>query len=111
MASNFRVEHINFYVVDFNTTYHAILGWPALAKFMAKSHYTYLSLSLAEAINLSIQMASMVTDAKTVPADDLEIPVLEPPYASAMSKETKEVGLGLDDPTKITKIGAHLDPK
>ena len=25
-ASNYRVEHINFYVADFNTTYHAILG-------------------------------------------------------------------------------------
>ena len=56
-------------------------------------------------------MASMVTDAKTVPADDLEIPVLEPPRASAKSKEMKEVGLDLDDPTKIANIGAHLDPK
>ena len=56
-------------------------------------------------------MASMVTDAKTVPTDDLEIPALEPPRASAKPKETKEVGLGLDDPTKTVKIGAHLDPK
>ena len=56
-------------------------------------------------------MASTVTDAKTVPADDLEIPALERPCASTKSKETKEVGLGLDDPTNITKIGAHLDPK
>ena len=69
------------------------------------------SLSLAEAIDLSIWMASVVNDAKTVPVDDLEILALEPPRASAKSKETKEVGLGLDDPTKITKIGAHLDPK
>ena len=56
-------------------------------------------------------MASVVTDAKTVPADDLEIPALEPPRASAKFKETKEFGLGLDDPTKTAKIGAHLDPK
>ena len=56
-------------------------------------------------------MASVVTDAKTVPADDREIPSLEPPRASAKSKETKEVGLGLDDPSKTMKIGAHLDPK
>ena len=56
-------------------------------------------------------MASVVTDTKTVPADDLEIPSLEPPRASAKSKETKEVGLGLDDPSKTIKIGAHLDPK
>ena len=56
-------------------------------------------------------MASMVTNAKTVPTDDLEIPSLEPPRASAKSKETKEVGLGLNDPSKTVKIGAHLDPK
>ena len=56
-------------------------------------------------------MASVVTEAKTVPADDLEIPSLEPPRASAKSKVTKEVGLGLNDPSKIVKIGAHLDPK
>ena len=56
-------------------------------------------------------MARVVTDAKMVPADDLEIPVLEPPRASTKSKEMKEVGLGLDDPTKTIKIRAHLDPK
>ena len=67
------------------------------------------SLALAEATDLSIQMASVVTDAKMVPTDDLEILVLEPPCASAKSKETKEVGL--DNPTKTVKIGAHLDPK
>ena len=136
-TSNYRVEHINFYVANFNTTYHVILGWPALAKFMAVPHYAYLllkmpspvgvlalqanlsttyayeteSLALTEATDLSIQMASMVTDAKTVPANDLEILVLEPPRASAKSKETKEVSLSLDDPSKTVKIGAHLDPK
>ena len=56
-------------------------------------------------------MASVVTDAKTMPTDDLEIPALEPPCASTKSKEMKEVGLGLDDPSKTVKIGAHLGPK
>ena len=56
-------------------------------------------------------MASVVIDAKTVPIDDLEIPALEPPRASAKSKETKEVSLGLNDPSKSVKIGTHLDPK
>ena len=55
-------------------------------------------------------MASMVAEAKTLPAD-MEIPELEPPRASAKSKEVKEVGLGLDAPSKTVKIGAHLDPK
>ena len=56
-------------------------------------------------------MASVVTDAKTAPTDDLEIPLLEPPCASAKSKETKEVSLSPDDPSKTIMIGAHLDPK
>ena len=56
-------------------------------------------------------MANVVTDAKMVPTDDLEIPSLEPPCASTKSKETKEVGLGLDDPSKTVKIRAHLDTK
>ena len=55
-------------------------------------------------------MASVLTNTKTVPADNLEIPSLEPPHASAKSKETKEVGLGLDDPSKTVKIRAPLDP-
>ena len=54
-------------------------------------------------------MASVVAEAKMASADDMEIP--EPPRASAKSKEVKEIGLGLDDPSKTVKIGAHLDPK
>ena len=73
--------------------------------------YESESLALTEATDLSIQMASVVTEAKMLPADDMEIPELEPPHASAKSKEVKEVGLGLDDPSKTMKIGAHLDPK
>ena len=46
MASNYHVEHINFYVADFNTAYHTILGRPALAKFMAVPHYAYLVLKM-----------------------------------------------------------------
>ena len=72
---------------------------------------TRQSLALTEATDLSIQMASVVTEANTAVADDMEIPELELPQASAKSKEVKEVGLGLDDPSKTVKIGAHLDPK
>ena len=46
MASNYRVEHINFYVADFNTAYYTILGRPALAKFMVVPHYAYLVLKM-----------------------------------------------------------------
>ncbi|XP_066361322.1 uncharacterized protein [Miscanthus floridulus] len=109
MVDNFYVEHVNFYIADFNTTYHAILGRPALAKFMAIPHYAYLvlkmpslagvlalranlsiayaceteSLSLLKATDLSIRMTSMAAEAKTAPVDDQEITALEPPCASA----------------------------
>ena len=56
-------------------------------------------------------MASVVTKANTVSTDDMEIPELEPPRTSAKSKEVKEVGLGLDDPSKTVKIRTHLDLK
>ena len=69
------------------------------------------SLALAEATDLSNQMASVVTEAKMLPTNDMEILELELPRTSAKSKEVKEVGLGLDDPSKTVKIGAHLDPK
>jgi hypothetical protein len=40
---NYRTEYIKFEVADFETSYHAILGRPTIAKFMAVPHYTYLA--------------------------------------------------------------------
>jgi hypothetical protein len=37
---NYRTEYIKFEAADFETSYHAILGRPAIAKFMAVPHYT-----------------------------------------------------------------------
>ena len=42
IEQNFWTEHIKFEVADFESSYHAILGRPALAKFMAVPHYVYL---------------------------------------------------------------------
>jgi hypothetical protein len=42
---NYRTEYIKFEVADFETSYH-ILGKPAIAKFMAVPHYTYLVLEM-----------------------------------------------------------------
>ena len=79
-ASNFHVEHINFYVADFNTAYHAILGRPALAKFMTIPHYTYLVLKmplpvgvLALRANLSIAYACKTESLAPTEATDLSI--------------------------------------
>jgi hypothetical protein len=43
---NYRIEYIKFEVADFETSYHAILGRPAITKFMVVPHYTYLVLKM-----------------------------------------------------------------
>jgi hypothetical protein len=43
---NYRTEYIKFEVADFETSYHAILGRPAIAKFLAVPHYTCLVLKM-----------------------------------------------------------------
>ena len=42
----FCIEYITFLVTDFDTTYHDILCRPALTKFMAILHYSYLVLKM-----------------------------------------------------------------
>jgi hypothetical protein len=44
--SNFRKETLTFEVVGFRGTYHAVLGRPCYAKFMAVPNYTYLKLKM-----------------------------------------------------------------
>jgi hypothetical protein len=44
--NNFRKKPFTFEVVDFPSVYHALLGRPCLAKFMAVPNYTYLKLKM-----------------------------------------------------------------
>jgi hypothetical protein len=44
--ANYQTEFIQFEVANFEASYHAILGRPALAKFMAIPHYPYLLLKM-----------------------------------------------------------------
>jgi hypothetical protein len=46
MEDNFRMEYLNFEVVDYKSSYYAILGRPMPARFMAVPHYTYLVLKM-----------------------------------------------------------------
>jgi hypothetical protein len=43
---NYRTEFIKFEVASFESSYHAILDHPTLAKFMAVPHYVYLLLKM-----------------------------------------------------------------
>jgi hypothetical protein len=43
---NFRTEYLTFEVANFRSSYHAIIGRPMLAKFMAIPHHTYLIMKM-----------------------------------------------------------------
>jgi hypothetical protein len=43
----FRTEYLTFEVAEFHSSYHAILGRPMLAKFMAIPHHTYLIMKMS----------------------------------------------------------------
>ena len=136
-ADHFRVEFISFIVADFEGTYHAILGRPALAKFMAVPHYVYLMLKMptqhgvlslrgnvlvayncerdsfdaVEAFELSTRMEQTIAEAKMIPPEEAEIPRNEPKRQATKSREHKEVELVPGDKSKTALIGAQLDPK
>ena len=91
---------MNFFVADFDTTYHAILGRLALAKFMAVPHYVYLvlkilmeqgvltlcanvstaydcereGLTITDVMDLSARMEACIVDSKKVLAEEQAIP-------------------------------------
>jgi hypothetical protein len=44
--ANYQTKFIQFEVTDFETSYHAILIGPTLAKFIAIPHYPYLLLKM-----------------------------------------------------------------
>jgi hypothetical protein len=46
MKDNYRTKYIKFEVADFDSSYQAILGRPALTKFMAVPYYVYLPLKI-----------------------------------------------------------------
>jgi hypothetical protein len=92
-GDHFRTDYVNFVVTDFEGTYHAILGRPAITKFMVVPHYRYLVLKMpmekgvltlrgnvfvaytceedsfrvAEAHDLSLRMAAMTMEYKKTP--------------------------------------------
>jgi hypothetical protein len=137
---NYRTEYIKFEVADFETSYHAILGRSAIAKFMAVPHYTYLVLKMptpagvltlqgdlkisfdcdTEVVKLAAtnqvpnaMMEIFVASKKLAPT---ELEILEKTNIANKPKPSEEVqvkaiNLGTGDSSKTTMIGAGLDPK
>jgi hypothetical protein len=131
--ANYRTKFIQFEVADFETSYHAILGRPALAKFMAIPHYPYLLLkmpgphrilslrgNLKHAFDCDIQAIQITADGKeeiaTVVAQmnpkELEIPAKKPCILAPQKEaDVKKIDLGTGDPEKTVTISADLSAK
>jgi hypothetical protein len=137
---NYRIEYIKFKVADFETSYHAILGRPAIAKFMAVSHYTYLVLKMSSHAGvLSLQgdlkisfdcdtedvelaatnqvpnaMMEIYAASKKLARTELEIPEKMDTANKLQPSEEVQVNaidLGTGDSSKTTMIGVGLNPK
>jgi hypothetical protein len=137
---NYRTEYIKFKVADFETSYHAILGRQAIAKFMAVPHYTYLVLNMpspagvlslqgdlkisfdcdTEAVELATTnqvpnaMMEIYAASKKLAPSELDIPEKSDNANNPQPAEevqVKTIDLGTEDSSKTTTIGAGLDPK
>jgi hypothetical protein len=137
---NYHTEYVKFEVTDFETSNHAILGRPAIAKFMAVPHYTYLVLKMpspagvvslqgdlkisydcdTEAVELAATnqvpnaMMEIYAASKKLAPSELDIPENSDKANKPQPAEevqVKTIDLGTGDSSKNTTIGAGLDPK
>jgi hypothetical protein len=138
IEENFRTEYLMFEVADFCSSYHAIIGQPMLAKFMAIPHYTYLimkmpapngilsvlgdimvsynceSATVELSKDLAIKVAAMVMVTQATKIDQYTLQVPKQKHTSTaldLSPAVKKVCLSLLDASKEVVIGADLDPK
>ena len=135
---NYRSEFLKFEVANFETSYHAIFGRPALAKFMVIPNYTYLVLkmpgpngvlslkgdlqksyecdnaavALAEKQHYPAMTVEIKGEAARVRQEELEVPAKK----LGVAKPTKDVkimaiDLSIGDSSKTALIGKGLPPK
>jgi hypothetical protein len=132
--SNFRKEKIKFEVVDWPSQYHAILGGPTFARFIAVPHYAYLKLrmpankrplmiseSFARSENCDKDFNSMsqkfgVHEELNHMRESTNMDVDPPAQQNAQelsfdaSKDTREHQIHPTDPTKTTRVSNSLSP-
>ncbi|XP_066354796.1 uncharacterized protein [Miscanthus floridulus] len=130
--ANFRTELLTFEVVDFPGSYHAILGRPCYAKFMAIPNYIYLKLKMPRPNDI-ITMGSTFSHAYTCDrehyelatgiANSTELPKLRDAATPAIpsesastsafrpTEETKAVEIDPADPAKTVRVGTKLPAK
>jgi hypothetical protein len=137
---NYRTKYIKFEVVDFETSYHAILDRPALTKFIAILHYMYLVLKMSgpngvlvlqgdlkrsydcdtEAVEFAVTtqvpnaMMEIFAVSKKLTPSELEIPEMTDITKKTQAAEEVQLkanDLGTGDISKTTMISVGLDHK
>jgi hypothetical protein len=135
---NFRTEYLSFEVADFKSSYHAILGRPMLARFMAVQHHTYLVLKMpapkgviivygnllilfkCNTATLEIATAHAYFGASAIMVDEAKKVDQSDPTAQEQKRtetsldatpSTKKISLSLVDPAKKVVIGDDLGEK
>ena len=130
---NFRKEKLEFEVIDWPSQYHALLGLPEYARFMAVPHYTYLlwripgpkgpitvkgSFALADkcdkdfhklsetfGMQAEYEASKLTTNYDVLPDGGRSLQE----QAFDTSKNSKEVQIHPTDPKKMTSIATNLD--
>jgi hypothetical protein len=137
---NCRIERICFEVVDLVSPYHALLGRPALAKFMASTHVGYLKMKLpgpngaititgsykramecaadgsrmAEAMVIAHEKEQMLEAVALAQKVSVDMPALAGARSGASfapAQEIKKVFLDKENPERALLIGAGLTEK
>jgi hypothetical protein len=137
---NCRVKNIPFEVVDLTSPYHALLGRPALAKFMASTHIAYLKMkmpgpngvitisgnykrsmecasagsALAESLVIAEEKKRIQDFIALAQSAELVMPASGNPHgglAFQAAKETKKIPVDDAFPERTVIIGAGLSDK
>jgi hypothetical protein len=134
---NCRVENLLFEVVDLDSPYHALLGRPALAAFMASTHTAYLKMkmpgprgpltvvgnykvsletasagsNLAESLVIAEEKRRMQTAVALAQSSQLSLAAMSGSLGTPAFKptnETKDIVLDPAHPERTVRIGAGL---
>jgi hypothetical protein len=133
-SNNYRREKLEFKVIDWPSQYHAILGRPAFAKFMAVPHYAYLMLKilgpkgtitvqgsfevshtcgkefnrLAQTFGMTAEYTRLKDQNGHNVLPDVGRTLLDQAFDA--TQDSKKIQVHPTDPNKTTSIAVNLDP-